>query len=181
MMRWNTFARSILFAALAAGFALPWRALTRPIFGREWAVVLYLVFVVAAYLGGLAPERRRGIAAFVVSVFVGAAVALAASAPAEVALGLGALLAVGRSGFLYRAPTARAVLIETVLVGGGLVFARFLAGHSPLSLALALWGFFLVQSFYFLVGGVRVRGGGRHPDPFQDAYGRALALLERSL
>jgi hypothetical protein len=182
MMRWNTFARSILFAALAAGFALPWLVLARPIFGGAWAIVSYLVFVVAAYLGGLAPERRRGIAVFVVAVFIGVGVALAASAPAELALGLGALLAVGRSGFLYRAPTARAVLIETVLVGGGLVFARFLAGHSPLSLGLALWGFFLVQSFFFLVGGIRVRGGGgHHPDPFQDAYGRALALLDRSL
>jgi hypothetical protein len=181
MMRWNTFARSILFAALAAGFASPWLALARPILGGKWALALYLVAVVAAYLGGLAPPRRRGIPIFVAALLAGGGVAIVASSPSELALGLCAVLAVGRSGFLYRAPAARAVVIEAALAGGGLVFARFLAAHSPLALALALWSFFLVQSFYFLVGGIRVRsGGGRHPDPFQDAYGRALALLEES-
>jgi len=54
---------------------------------------------------------------------------------------------------------ARASVIETALVGAGLVFARLLAGRSPVALVLALWGFFLVQSLWLLVGDVRARGG----------------------
>lgn len=179
-MRWNTFARSVLFAALAAGGVLPWLVLARPICGAERALTAYLVGVVAVYLGGLARSRGRRLVVSVVTVVAAAAAAVAARTMTELALGLGVLLAVGRSGFLYRAPAARAALTEAVLVGGGLLFARFLAGHSPLALVLPLWGFFLVQSAYFLVGGVRARAdSGRHPDAFEDAYGRALALLER--
>jgi hypothetical protein len=181
-MRWNTFSRSVLFAALAAGSVLPWLLLARPAFGAERALVLYLVGVVAAYLGGLAPKRGRRVAVFVAAACVALGVAVVARTATELVLGLGAVLALGRSAFLYQAPATRAVLTEAVLVGGGLLFVRFLIGHSLLALVLALWGFFLVQSLYFLLGGVRGRAGsGRHPDPFQDACGRALALLDRSV
>jgi hypothetical protein len=89
------------------------------------------------------------------------------------------VLAVGRSAFLYGRPAARAVVIETFLVAGGLLFARFLAGHSALAMVLSVWSFFLVQSFYFLVGEARQRErSGAHPDPFEDARARALALLD---
>ena len=63
--------------------------------------------------------------------------------------------------------------------GGGLVFARFLFGPTVTALVLALWGFFLVQSLYFLLGGKHAPSLARHPDPFQDAYARATALLDR--
>lgn len=180
-MRCNNFSRSVLFAALAAGGVLPWLMLARPIFGAEQALVFYLVGVVSAYLGGVAPRRGRRVAVFVAAACAAVGVALAARTTTELVLGLGALLAIGRSAFLYQPTAVRAAITEAVLVGGGLIFARFLIGHSLVALVLALWGFFLVQSLYFLVGGVRPRAGaGRHPDPFQDAYGRAMALLDRS-
>jgi hypothetical protein len=140
-MRWNTFPRSVLFAALAAGSVLPWLLLARPAFGAERALVLYLVGVVAAYLGGLAPTRGRRVAVFVAAACVAVGVAVVARTATELVLGLGAVLALGRSAFLYQAPATRAVLTEAVLVGGGLLFARFLIGHSLLALVLALWGF----------------------------------------
>lgn len=180
MMRWNTFARSVVFAALAAGGVLPWLVLARPICGAERALAAYLVGLVAVYLGGLARTPGRGVVVSAVAAAAAAAIALAARSTAELALGLGVLLGVGRSAFLHRAPAARAALTEAVLVGGGLLFARFLAGRTPLALVLSLWGFFLVQSAYFLIGGARPRAAaGRAPDAFEDAYGRALALLDR--
>jgi hypothetical protein len=48
------------------------------------------------------------------------------------------------------------------------------------ALVLSLWGFFLAQSLYFLLGGTTATAASRHPDPFEDAYGRALALLDRA-
>jgi len=100
---------------------------------------------------------------------------------AELAIGLAVILGIARSTVLYRAAAARAVATEAVLLLGGLLFARFLAGASLLSTALALWGFLLVQSVFFLIGGVRARSAGApHADPFEATYRRAVALLERT-
>jgi hypothetical protein len=69
--------------------------------------------------------------------------------------------------------------METCLLAGGLGLSRFLAGPNPLQIALAIWGFFLVQSFFFLVGGVAERAEvAAGLDPFELARARALALLE---
>ena len=180
MIRWNTFAAGLLFAALAAGGVLPWLLVAKPISGAYTALALYLVAALAAYVALIAPERSRGFVALLVTLAAGIAVAGAARSITELALGLGVVLAVARSGFLYGRSPARAVVLETFLVAGGLLFARFLAGHSALALVLAVWGFFLVQSFYFLAGEPRRReSSGRHPDAFEDACGRALALLDR--
>jgi hypothetical protein len=97
----------------------------------------------------------------------------------ELCVALAVVLGIARSGFLNRAAPARAVATEVVLLVGGLVFARFLAGGAT-GTALALWGFLLVQSCFFLVGGVEPRpADGRHPDPFEDACARATEVLER--
>ncbi|MGH7803632.1 MAG: hypothetical protein ACREQJ_04740, partial [Candidatus Binatia bacterium] len=122
------------------------------------------------------------VATSLVALAAGLAVAVLARSVAELAIGLGAILAVGRSAFLYRAPAARAAVVEALLIGGGLLFARWLAGPSPLGMVAALWGFFLVQSIYFLIGGVRGRPvTGRRRDPFEEAHARALALLENGM
>jgi hypothetical protein len=110
-----------------------------------------------------------------------ASVALAAYAHTIVALviALGAVLGCMRSALLYRARPARTAAIELVLLCGGLLFARFLAGPSTLSIALALWAFFLVQSLYFLIGPPKERARDTmRIDPFDEAHRRAIALLE---
>ena len=179
MMRWNTFGRSVAFAAIGAAGVIPWLVLARPLVGADSALAGYLVLVTAGYLAGLAPQRRQSLAALLIATLVGCALATVARSWTELTLGLAAVLATGRSAFLYRASSARAAVIEAVLVGTGLLFARFLAGPSPRALMLALWGFLLVQSVYFLVAGVRMREpSGRRRDPFEEAYDRAVGLLE---
>jgi len=181
-MRWNSFGRSVAFAAVGAAGVIPWVVLARPLVGADAALAGYLVLVTAGYLAGLAPQRGQSVAAFVVAALVGCGLAAVARSWTELTLGLAAVLATGRSGFLYRAPVARAAVIEAIVVGTGLLFARFLAGPSPRALMLALWGFLLVQSVFFLVGGMRIRAAsGARRDPFAEAYGRAVALLEREV
>jgi hypothetical protein len=173
------FAKNLGFAALAAG-ALPlWLLLAQPILGADRAIGAYFVLAAAAYLGTIAPVRGRALAVAVAATAVGGFAALVARAPGELVLVLGVLVAVARSGFLYRCAPARGVAIEAIVAGGGLLFARFLFGPSVAALVLALWGFFLVQSVYFLLGGRHAPALARDPDPFQDAYGRAIALLDR--
>ena len=74
---------------------------------------------------------------------------------------------------------ARALVIETCLLAGGLALARFLAGPDTAQVAFAIWGFFLVQSFFFLLGGVAERAESTAGlDSFEVARARALALME---
>jgi hypothetical protein len=177
MMAWSSFVRSTLFAALAAAAAVPCLVLAGPVLGVRAALALYLVGVTVAYVAGLGPRRRFAVAAGVGGL--GGLLAAVAHAPGELVLGLAVMLGAVRSGLLYRAAPARALLTEVALVGGGLLFARMLAEPSAFGVTLAVWGFFLVQGAFFLLGGVRVRrrpGNGR--DPFEEAHARATALLE---
>jgi hypothetical protein len=182
MMRCNTFARSALFAAVTAAGWLSWVLVAAPIVGIWNARALYLVALTAVYVAGVSPRGRRPLPVALVTLVVAAGVALIARTTAELAIGLAAILGIARSGFLYRAAPARAAATEVALLVGGLAFARFLAAVSLPATALALWGFLLVQSLFFLVAGVRTRAvSGSHPDPFEEAQRRALALLERSV
>jgi hypothetical protein len=68
MMRRNSFGRSLVFAALAAGFWLPWFAFVAPLAGGETRS-LYLVAVTAAYVASIAASPAR---AFIVGLATGA-------------------------------------------------------------------------------------------------------------
>jgi len=178
-MKWNSFGRSLAFAALA-GAAWPAFALaTGPVIGTRAALSLYLVASAATYVAGLTPHRVHAIGAAIVAALLGAVFAAVARDPAVVALGAAIGVGVCRSGLLYRARAGRALATETCLLGGGLLLARFLAALGFLGVALALWGFLLVQSGFFLIGGVGERAGdARGIDRFESARRRALALLE---
>jgi len=179
-MPWNSFGRSTIFAALAALVVSAWLPLAAPLFGGRLALMLYLAAVIAIYVTGLGPSRMRGLRAGLVTAVLGCGLVLVARTLGEVALGLAVLLAAARSGFFYRSPPARAFAVEATLVIVGLLFARFLAGSSIVSVMLAVWGFLLVQSLFFLVGGVRARSASSaHRDPFDAAHQRAVLLLDR--
>jgi hypothetical protein len=150
-----------------------------PLLGARTALSLYLVGTAALCAWGIAPDRARGAGAALAVAGLGAGTLLLARDVWEVAGGAALALGVARSGLLYRARTARAIVVETTLVGGGLLLARWLATPGPLGVALALWGFFAVQAGFFAIGGV----GLRPPDPagmdrFENARRRALELLE---
>ena len=178
-MRWNTFGRSALFSALAGCGVMLWLGLAAPLLGVRQALLFYMVAAMAAYVIGIAPSPRRGLGPGLLVATLGGCLMLVAHAPADLALGLAVLLAIARGGLLYRLRPGRTVAVEGALVACGLLFARLLVGSSLLSVMLAVWGFLLVQSLFFLVGGVREREpGAAHKDPFDAAYERANALLD---
>jgi len=178
-MGWNTFGRSALFAALAGFGVMPWLLLAGPLLGMRWALTLFLLAVAAVSVVVFAPSLRRGLSACAAVAVAGGCIAVVTRTLPELALGFGALLAMARSVFLYRRRSARSVAIEVALVGGGLLLARFLAGPSLGSIMLALWGFLLVQSLFFLVpaAGAREQAVPQR-DPFDAAHERAQALLD---
>jgi hypothetical protein len=182
-MRWNSFARSALFAAAAALLAVPVFLLLAPLFGAHTAVASLAIALSAAYVAGIAGHVRRGLGAAALAGLLGLLVCAIAESLPEVAIGTAVVLAVVRGGLLHRGRgRARTLAVEVFLGVAALLVARFLADASIVGLALTVWGFFLVQSFFFLLGAgpgaVRV-----HPevDPFEQARGRLLELFENEL
>ena len=176
-MRWNDLPRSLLFGAFAAAAWLAVALTAGPVLGLGLALKLHAAACVALYLAGCGPRRspRVGLLAFV----VGVTVALFVHAPSTALLVLGAVLAVGRSAMLWRLRPARALVIELVLVLGGLKLAALASQPTVAGLALGLWTFFLIQGAYFLIGGATDRS--TEPgavDPFEAARDRALRVLE---
>ncbi len=115
-------------------------------------------------------------------VCLASAVSLLAGSLAELAIGIALAVATLRSGLVFRRRSAvRALAVEGFLVAAGLLVARFLADGSPLGIALSIWGFLLVQSLFFLIGGaVRRERGSLEVDPFDRARSRLTELLEEN-
>lgn len=169
--------RSLAFAAVAALAAVPWQLAVAPVVGFERSLALFAFASAVAYVASIAPSPRRAWVAGGWTALAAALGALLVPPPAAIPVAA-ALLAVGRSVLLFRRPAVRALVVEAVLLAGGLLFARALAGPSPLDLALAVWGFFLVQSLFGLAGGGGPRRETTEGDPFERARQRAVALIE---
>ena len=178
-MRASSFSGSLLFAALAGLGTVAWMIAASPLAGVSWALGLYSLGTAVAYLVWIAPSWPRGLAAGTGAGVAALAVAVLAPMPTGAVMGAAAILAAARSGFLFRGRPARAFVAEGVLAGGGLALAGVLAGSTFLSLGLAFWGYFLLQSLFFLIGGIAERPADEpRLDPFEVARRRALALME---
>ncbi len=178
-MRGNTLIGSLAFAAIAALAAVPFTMVAVPVLWPASAVGVYALGVAVLYLLWIAPDWRRGFGAAALASFLTVVVALAAMGLSETILGAALIVAVLRSGFLYRSSPARALVLEGGLLISGLLFAQALASSTSLGVGLGVWAFFLCQSLFFVVGGVRERVAETpEVDPFVGARQKALALLE---
>lgn len=172
----DSFGRALAFAVVAALGWLPWALFCGGVLGLAIARVLYLVVVAAAYVGTLGSPPRIG-RALAVAV-LGMAAALLADTVAELAIALAALVGLCRVSTAGRTPGLRAVAVEVVLLASGLVFARYLALSGLPSTAVAIWGFLLVQSAYFL-GALPRASSPAQDGGFDDLYRRATELLNQ--
>ena len=177
-MRGNDFGRSLVFAAVVAAAWPVFALVAAPLLGAHTALSLYLVAAATLCAWGIAPDRARAVGAALAAAALGGLTLVLARDVWEVAAGAALALGVARSGLLYRTRAPRAVLLESMLIGGGLVLARWLATPGPLGIALALWGFFAVQAGFFAIGGVREHRSEARGDRFAHARRRALMLLD---
>ena len=172
------FTRSILFAVAAAA-GLPVAAwLLSPLLGASAALATYTGATAIVYLAAMAPSRRAGVAAAALAALLIAGLLVLPLRLSTLAAGAAVVIAVCRSGLLYRSRPLRAILLESTLVVGGLALAGFLAGKDLASGALAMWGFYLVQSLFPLAAGVEPRSPQAEVDPFDRARGQLRALLD---
>ena len=178
-MRWNGFGRSVVFAAVAAAGLAPFMLLVSPWLGQVEALLAYAWLPAAVYPLGLSASVRRRVPGAAITLAAAVAVALVEPGARATLIAAAITLAVVRSGTLYARRFPRAIVVETGFVLGGLAIASALLGASILSATLAVWGFYLVQSVFFLVGGSRWERRPRIPaDPFEAARDRALAVLD---
>ena len=191
-MRMDSFARSLVFAALAAAGLPVAVTFGGALFGAETAVRLYAIGAAGAYAIALCPDRSRRVAALAFAAFAGAILALlpldlrdtAIGAAGIVAFARGVLLAQGRTQ-VSRSDTkpseghwARAIAIEIVFGAAGVAAAGHFARGGLFALCLAIWGYFLVQSGWFLIGGRGTWAAEGERDPFERARARLQRLLE---
>jgi hypothetical protein len=175
----GTFSGSLVFGAVAALASVAYLVAMRPLLGTGLASSTYCVAAAVLYLVAMAPGWSRGIRiGFLAGVLGGATLLFAPNATVAI-LGATVLLGLMRSGFLFRARPGRALLVEISLLAGGLLLAKALAGTGALGFAMAIWGFLLVQSVYFLLGGIGERSESTPEiDPFEQACVRATQLME---
>ena len=172
------FSSSLIFAAVAGLAAVPYLLVALPTFGLVRTFSIGAVLLVAAYIVVASPSLVRGLRSGALTLALG--VGLYALAPGVVVLFASAiLLGVVRSGLLYRAKIGRAFAIEAMLFLLATSVAQLLAGSTVQSYGLAVWGFFLVESTFFLFEGARSRAeSGSAEDPFERARREATRLME---
>ncbi|MCG8590064.1 MAG: hypothetical protein MJE66_12305 [Proteobacteria bacterium] len=172
------FGRSLVFAALAAVGLLAVYAVAWPLGLSQW-LPAYLLATAVAYAIWLAPTWRRACVSGAVAFGLALLAAAFTITVGDVAVAAALIVAVCRSAVAYRARPARALVLELGLAISGLVLARFLASDGgALAAALALWGYFLVQSAYFVLSWAAPRNGSSDAgDPFERTRERLEALL----
>lgn len=179
-MRGATFVGSLAFAVVAGLAAVAGVLLTGPVLGRSLALALCAAASVVLYLLTIAPSWGAGVRAAALAAVAIAMLSVALPMPGAILLGVGAALAVIRSGLLHRSTPGRSLVIEVGLVSVGLAFARGLYGPGHLDPGLAVWGFFLVQSLFFLVGERARSSSQTEADPFEHAVQRMQEVLDRA-
>jgi hypothetical protein len=181
MTRWNGFGRAVGFALAAGAAVFAAHVLLAPLFGSRATLRVFAVGSAVAYLAGVGPSWRRGAAAATAAAAAGLLLLALPLPVTHTAVAAAGLIAIGRSGILYRSRPLRALVLESLLAAGGLALAGQLAGPAGaggVPVALAAWGYFLVQSVFFLAGGVEARPDPGPADPFDRARAELLALLD---
>jgi hypothetical protein len=180
MRQIDSFFGTIAFGGAAAAIWLPFQLAVAPLVGTFAAAQIYLGATATLYAAALAPRAiRPGVAA--IAGLASAALCFAVPNLAGTAAGLTAVVALSRSLLVKRSQPARALAVEAVVGAAALALASFLAQGPWLSFALAIWGFFLMQSLFFLAG-TELRGSNTPAgvDPFDSAVREAFAILDAS-
>lgn len=172
---------TIVFGLLAALAAVPLlTALDLFVYGpRALGLTLWLALAVYALL--LARWARTGIPGILFPLLVLLLFALTGDAlPLQLLLSAG-ILAWIRSGVCFPGRPVRTAVVELLLsVGGGALVLSFHPA-SPLTWALGLWMFFLLQSLYFVLSGNHPAGDAEERAGPEDPFDQARAQAERIL
>ena len=109
---------------------------------------------------------------------LGAAAVFLGASGSELVIALSAALGLARSGLLFAGQPGRSGWVEVGVGLAAIALWEWLYAPQPLAFAFAVWGYFLIQSGYFLLASAQPRGAASEPvDPFEAAFGRAERVL----
>ena len=180
-MRLGNLFGNLLFAAIAGLATVAYSLVAPPVFGFwgfSTAWLVWCLVLTVSYLVAIAPRLGRGLRIGFVAGAIGVGICVVAPGAGAALLGMAMLLGLMRSGFLFPRRLSRAVAVELGLGGVSGLLAGSLAGPSPLSLGIAVWGFFLAQSLFFVIGGIKVWRPSVTEDAFEKARREAVRVME---
>ncbi|MEM6731346.1 MAG: hypothetical protein AAF658_07300 [Myxococcota bacterium] len=178
-MRWNGFVGSLVFGGVAALLYQPFLLWVGPTLGYRAAAAGFTILAATSYVAGSTKDTRRGLGGAFLLGTVATFAAWVSHSPVVVAVLTIAGIGVVRSALLYSQPLGRTIFVEAALLMGSLAVGSYLVGTGPLGGAMAVWGVFLVQSVYYLIGGTAIAARTTvQRDPFDSAFQRAQRLLE---
>ena len=172
------FGRTLAFGLLAALGVPAVRLLQVPLMGHPAIWHFYVAGLAVVYLIAIAGSPRRVLGSALLGSIGAVALLLLTPGIGVTVVGASLLVACVRSGFLYRVPQPRLLLLEAGLLGVSLAAVELLVGPGVFGIALAVWAYFLVQSLWFLVARPRPRTLEPPGDPFERARDRLDGLLE---
>jgi len=169
------FGRALLFAALAAALTVPALMLGAFAWGYEGSLAGYLLVLTPISLFVAAPDLRSSVRVMLVSAGIALILWCIVTRVETALLGAILILAVGRGLLSGPRPLGRVLALE--LAFGALAFAAFAAFHDRhlIGDALAMWGFWLVQSGFALF----THPGVQRAEPAVDAFDAARTAAER--
>ena len=165
---------------IAAGVGFPgFAVLSSPLVGTHTALWLWIALGAIAYSALLGQSWRERIAgAFIATLFL-IPTAFLTDEIAGIAMGAALAVAIARSRLLGTHQIARTVAVEALLAAFGFAFVTALHGPGWFPISLAIWGWFLVQSLYFLIGGLMSEPAPGDIDPFDLAHEQVSRILEQ--
>ena len=177
--RRDRFLASLGISLVLSLFTLPWMMLTNPVLSTVDSLAWMAIPGLGIYLLVIAPKPSQGLVVAAAASAVLFLITFMTPDPTLRLLAAPLILGLARSGGLYHRSAARGLALEVCWVLSGLWMAHLFAGVSLLSWGLAVWGFLLTQSLFFLVAELEERRS-IEGDPFEQARARALRLMDMS-
>ncbi len=173
----SRFFRSIVFAVLAGACSVFWLLLLAPSVGYGGASALSATAAVVLYPLVASGDLRSGLKGGLLSAALLLPAALATGDSVLLTLAL-LVLGLCRGVCVFPRPFARALVLELLFLGVGLLLAAFFYDGSLEGIAFATWAFWLVQAGFALTL-TSVVPKAEALDPFERAQAAAAAVLER--
>jgi len=150
-MRIEGFESGVLYAFVIAVGVVPYWSIANRLVGGGPAFGSYLLLAAVMYVSFLSPSVNVGARIGVLMGFMSVPVAVLATSPLEMAIGAALVVGFGRWQLMRWGPHLARLSLEVAL--GTIAISMvplFIREGSATQLALALWGFFLMQSVFFL-------------------------------
>jgi len=185
MKSWVGFARSLVFALLCGAASVPWLVIARPLLGDRLALALYATAAATIYVLGISSRRSVGIGAALALLVCAGSLLLLSTSFTPYVIALAGVTASLRSALLWPGPKQSASGLlghwarEIALTAAGLwLAARLIEGPSAFADSLAIWGFFMVQSGFWLLHPRAIASSTTSNDPFEVTSRHLRAVLD---